>query len=304
MKRAWFNSLTLPESFEILKPLIPAFTRLWSEFASASTINALHYLPQDTTQDGLLKGVDALRLYVRKNKDALRTALAPQEFQDLLYLIGTVMRPCGVQSRVHWVLCDSEGGEVECPELGFSYEDCGMTLGFPSEKRWRNNVSHEITNGDDIQRGTAYCVSDVQQLNTPLIGRWLFCYNPRNVINKGFVVVTCENKHFQLSKENRPQVSNWEREPWVLRTRDGVAQFVPGITPEDEVVKTWIHCGLCKAMDMHLLDGINGFVCDVGALIGAADGKPTSRIEIYLANTPRQELHIRPSEHVVTKSKG
>ncbi len=96
------------------------------------------------------------------------------------------------------------------------------------------------------------------------------------------------DKHFKL-KNGLKNNANWVRD-----TLSGAAQFRPGFSHADGKSLVDKALQVAKRLGKVKPKDLNGFVYDTKEAIGAAAGKVTTRIQLYV--TPQGEIHIRPKE--------
>ena len=100
------------------------------------------------------------------------------------------------------------------------------------------------------------------------------------------------DKHFKLSSRPQPGYAKWSKEPWVLRTLNGPAQFRPGFTHLDGERLANAAFQEAKSKGLIRPEQLDGYIYNAGRNIGAHNGKPTSFIQVKV--TPQGEVHIHP----------
>lgn len=151
---------------------------------------------------------------------------------------------------------------------------------------------------------SALMVSDGSHLSCCDVQRWLFVkhfndyWSNPSAIGVRFVdSQVC--KHCLHGNEPPCADSQWTNARWVATTGSGgvPAQFRPGIRVGDEkYARLAKHVLEAAYGNLHFTqDQQDKYVVDTGVYVGASKGKPTKNVEIYI--TPRNEIHIRPSEH-------
>lgn len=143
-----------------------------------------------------------------------------------------------------------------------------------------------------------------EDFEDPAVARWMWAMNPSVDVGKGVHFTDYERKHFAVCHLPRPIVRDWSREEWVRNTKAGAAVFRPGLVPHGNEYMSILHQVLCAAFSQGRYEtgDLDGFVCQITEPglspeprnIGAAGGKPTSRVEMYL--TDQNVLHLRPKE--------
>ena len=100
------------------------------------------------------------------------------------------------------------------------------------------------------------------------------------------------DEHFKLSSRPQPGYAKWSKEPWVLRTLNGPAQFRPGFTHLDGERLANAAFQEAKSKGLIRPEQLDGYIYNAGRSIGAHNGKPTSFIQVKV--TPQGEVHIHP----------
>lgn len=161
----------------------------------------------------------------------------------------------------------------------------------------------ECADGQDELWGSL-CITKKEDFNDEAVKRWISVMNSSAIEMEGVFRTSYEQKHFKVSHLPRPQCQDWSDEPWVLATKAGAAQFRPGIQPQgteyNEILRQVLSSAFAEGR--YEADALDGFVCDIyededknaKLYIGAADGKPTSKVEMYL--TDQNVVHLRPKE--------
>lgn len=107
---------------------------------------------------------------------------------------------------------------------------------------------------------------------------------------------TTFGKHFHREVLPIIKESGWTNAQWVKDTRDGEAMFLPGLKYGSAQFHSLIRFVLRQAYSKfrYTIEDQNNFVVDVQRPIGAAAGKPTSKVKLYV--TKQNVIHIRPCE--------
>lgn len=200
-----------------------------------------------------------------------------------------------------------DGRCIERGMLGWAQIRRSVALGFQlaGELDDSPRCTVIITDRDGNKREMrVWCLAKASHFDDPAVARWLWCLHREPCIYPHSVDRE-RQKHFELRNWDPPPTANWETEPWVGETKRGHSQFRPGVDWND----CWIIQIFHEAFDAAysegrfeakgvagLFEGQDKFVWDSGALgpVGASGGKPTSCVEIYVSDTPSEEVHVRP----------
>lgn len=103
-------------------------------------------------------------------------------------------------------------------------------------------------------------------------------------------------KHFHREGLPMEKESLWRDAQWVKDTRYGEATFMSGFKYRSPQFHKLVRFVLRQSYSQmrYTVGKQNEFVVDVRKLIGAANGKPTSRVKLYV--TDHNVIHIRPCE--------
>lgn len=302
MKHVYFNELTLMVPDEEIIRRLGVFLDEWKALSSSLSLkNRLFILPESIRL--LLSAVD--NLGSRKVKTFTKQSLAS-------FLLGTFhpkRLPIddepdavpGSQDRFCasvWNIETELGGATSCLMLAWSHVQGSITIGFDVGGMRTDpvvKITETTPEGRVIPR-TAVCVSRTEHLSDPVVRRWSFSFLPRvsDSDDPGFSYAEQGHKHFKLSHVSE---SKSRSEAWVDSTRSpGAALFRPGLHETSHEVEYLVRLALSHAFESgrYTAEEQNRFVFDTHSFVGAAEGKQTSRIELYL--TPQNQLHIRPKE--------
>lgn len=103
-------------------------------------------------------------------------------------------------------------------------------------------------------------------------------------------------KHFHREGLPLEKESLWPDAQWVKDTRDGEAMFMSGFKYGSPQFHQLVRFVLKQSYSQmrYTVEEQNEFVVDVRKLIGAANGKPTSKVKLYV--TKQNVIHVRPCE--------
>ena len=149
---------------------------------------------------------------------------------------------------------------------------------------------------------SALMVSEVAHCSMWDFKRWFFIKHFNDLWSRphsaDFKIVD-QHEHCSHGNENPCRDSCWVHASWVGRTKgnENSARFRPGIRfGGEKYMRLAAHVLLAAYANLLFTQRQQDkYVVDTGVLVGAAGGKPTQNVQIYI--TPYNEIHIRPSEH-------
>ena len=197
----------------------------------------------------------------------------------------------------HYSIVSADGNTMlSGREFAWAYLNGGMLVGLEGSS-YGDLFEYQVYRCRDgwrpRQQFASYMASAEKHIEKPVLKRWLYAYKSRDNIecarNHNFVQFPAEHvKHF-------PHKGISEKE-WLDSTKSGAAKFIPAIK-KDSLAYAYLVASLIRAAFEHQAycdSEQNTFSVDVGRPVGAADGKKTSALIMYVTNGT--DVHIRPYE--------
>lgn len=197
------------------------------------------------------------------------------------------------------------GGYLPGNRFAWSYLNGGMLLGL-SGGRYGDSFKYAVdecnkANGSLRARFEAYMASQTAHRDKPIMKRWLYAY-------KAVANIECAQDHSLVRfppdhvKHFSPRGVDWtvclDSTKRCGRDRtQGAAKFIPEIR-KDSLAYAYLVAAMIRiafANQAYDESGQDAFAVDVGLVIGAADGKPTSVLVMYVTNGC--DVHVRPYEN-------
>ena len=302
MKHVYFNDLTLADTDADIIRQLDSFRALWKTLVSTIPLkNNLFSLP--TVVHRLITAVGTI--------GSGKIGSVRKETMQSFILGSFHPKPVPIDDEPDsspetvsrflsskWSVQTETGHKTACLMLAWSHLRGSLTIGFRASGIWERSVrriEETMASGKTMPR-TAVCISRPEHLSAPVVRRWLYCFAGSEYATEhtGFSYAMHGHKHFKLASccGTEPEIRDWVKNT----SSPGEAQFRPGLRPDSPEIANFVRKALTSAFDSGLYapDEINGHEIDIGDFIGAANGKETTRIRIYV--TEQNELHIRPKE--------
>lgn len=300
MKHVYFNELTLAGTdVDNVRHLVD-FLKDWKSLSSSLAVgNNLYVLPEVTRR--LWNAITRVRKAGMLCEQSLASLLVGTFHSKRLPIDDEPDTVAGSQDRFcasTWSIKTENERTVSCPMLAWSHLQGSLTVGFDASGIWKKPIVRfvETTLDDSAIPRTAVCVSRTGHLSDPIVRRWMFCFSKaeNKLDNPGFIYAEQGHKHFKLASMSEDRTTEND---WVDSTRPpGAALFRPGLHETSQIIADLIRMALSRAFESgcYTADEQNRFEVNTNQIIGAASGKRTSKIKLYM--TAQNELHIRPKE--------
>lgn len=299
MNAVYFNDLTFGNDPEENVRLLNAFAPVWGEFSQKTRL--IRFFASNKVRTELIQALESFPAEKEAISLSRRTTLRNFVFSSFHPTSDPIENERGVPEKIKehfrnssFRLFVENGAGSACPALAWAYVQGGIALGFPKDGFWRKlhyKIEETRATGASVTR-SVLCLSVPEHLADSTIRRWLFAFGFSGDEPTGFSLADYNHKHFKLAG----WASDVKTDSWISSTLDGEALFNPGLRHNSPAHISLVRKALSAAFQTgkYETDEIDGFVWDSGRTIGAANGKLTSKIVVYM--TSQNELHIRPKE--------
>ena len=197
------------------------------------------------------------------------------------------------------------GGCLPGSRFAWSYLNGDMLLGLSGSRYgdWFEYAVDECNKANSSLRARfeSYMASQTAHRDKPILKRWLYAYKAATNIecaqDHSLVRFPSDHvKHFSPKGVDWNVCLNSTKRCGRDRTQ-GAAKFIPGIR-KDSLAYAYLVAAMIRiafANQDYDESEQNAFAVDVGLVIGAADGKPTSVLVMYVTNGC--DVHVRPYEN-------
>lgn len=182
-------------------------------------------------------------------------------------------------------------------EFAWAYLSGGMLVGLEGSS-YGDLFEYQVYEcskdaGRQQRQFASYMASTEKHAEKAVLKRWLYAYKSKENIE-------CARDHHLVQFPDEyvkhfPRKGISEKE-WLDSTRSGAAKFIPAIR-KDSLAYAYLVSSVIRVAFEHQIycdSGQNTFSVDIGSIVGAAGGKITSALVLYVTNGT--EVHIRPYE--------
>ena len=213
----------------------------------------------------------------------------------------------GQRFKGHEYTISVDGGKSHLPGRKFAWSHLhgGILIGIAGSK-YGDSFQYEVNERDRVCgklscQFVAYMASKVLHFGEPIFKRWIYaCKSCGNIeyakVQKYIHFPACHVKHFSPAGLSKKQ--------WLLSTRASIsrnkvasaAKFINGIKKDSLAYAYLVSSAIRVAFENLRYSDYeqNRFSIDVGCVIGAAQGKETTVLALYVTNGV--DIHIRPYE--------